>query len=243
MDRLVKDLLAAPVIPQMFPAEEVEAVRASISSFSSLVPKFQSTLRVGVEQLFNQLLRPKLRTLLTDVYKDVSYVLDDDAYAAAEYQDVVRKRFIKAWEGLAEGYKVRCVRNKVDFTLMRIVAQDTLMENNYRLFFGLALDVLIRPWEKLVLGQKYNEVPSAHRAGRRAPSKENLFHLSTFFLSFSSQLGAVRFDRDLRAIATYLSSQTAFGDVREKFVRLQQIATLLNLDHVRPLLTTSSSRV
>jgi hypothetical protein len=37
----------------------------------------------------------------------------------------------------------------------------------------------------------------------------------------------------LRAITTYLSSQTAFGDVREKFVRLQQIATLLNLDQVR----------
>jgi hypothetical protein len=50
---------------------------------------------------------------------------------------------------------------------------------------------------------------------------------------FFSQLGAVRFDRDLRAITTYLSSQTAFGDVREKFVRLQQIATLLNLDQVR----------
>jgi hypothetical protein len=56
--------------------------------------------------LFNQLLRPKLRTLIADVYKDVSYVLDDEAYAVAEYQDVVRKRFIKAWEGLVEGYKV-----------------------------------------------------------------------------------------------------------------------------------------
>ena len=43
----------------------------------------------------------------------------------------------------------------------------------------------------------------------------------------------MRFDRDLRAITTYLSSQTAFGDVREKFVRLQQISTLLNLDQVR----------
>jgi len=107
MDRLVKDLLGAPAIPQTFPAGEVEAVRTSVSSFSNMVPKFQSTLRVGVEQLFNQLLRPKLRTLLADVYKDVSYVLDDDAFAAAEYQDVVRKRFIKAWEGLAEGYKVR----------------------------------------------------------------------------------------------------------------------------------------
>jgi hypothetical protein len=113
MDRLVKDLLSAPVIPQSFSAEGVDAARASISSFSSIVPKFQSILRVGVEQLFNQLLRPKLRTLLTDVYKEVSYVLDEDAYTAAEYQDVVRKRFVKAWEGLVDGYKVRDVRRGV----------------------------------------------------------------------------------------------------------------------------------
>lgn len=51
-------------------------------------------------------MRPKLRTLITDVYKDVSYVLDDDSYSSAEYQDVVRKRFIKSWESLADGYKV-----------------------------------------------------------------------------------------------------------------------------------------
>jgi hypothetical protein len=158
MDRLVKDLLSSPVIPQTFPAEEVEAARTGISSFSSIVPKFQSTLRVGVEQLFNQLLRPKLRTLLADVYKDVSYVLDDDAYATAEYQDVVRKRFIKAWGGLAEGYKVRRDNNNQKKGFHTNDTQDTLTENNYRLFFGLALDVLIRPWEKLVLGQKYNEV-------------------------------------------------------------------------------------
>lgn len=63
-------------------------------------------MQVGVEQLFNQLMRPKLRTLISDVYKDVSYVLDDDAYSAAEYKDVVRKRFIKAWESLVDGYKV-----------------------------------------------------------------------------------------------------------------------------------------
>jgi conserved oligomeric Golgi complex subunit 4 len=40
------------------------------------------------------------------VYKDVSYVLDEDSYSAAEYQDVVRKRFIKAWESLVDGFKV-----------------------------------------------------------------------------------------------------------------------------------------
>lgn len=54
--------------------------------------------------------------------------------------------------------------------------------------------------------------------------------------SFCNKLGAIRFDRDLRAITTYLSSQTAFGDVRDKFLRLQQIATLLNLDSVSVLI-------
>ena len=46
------------------------------------------------------------------------------------------------------------------------------------------------------------------------------------------QLGAMRFDRDLRSIMSSLSSQIAYGDVREKFARLQQIAILVNLDHV-----------
>ena len=53
-----------------------------------------------------------------------------------------------------------------------------------------------------------------------------------FSLNVDDQLGAIRFDRDLRAITTYLFAQTAFGDVREKFVRLQQISTLINLDTV-----------
>ncbi|OBZ75472.1 Conserved oligomeric Golgi complex subunit 4 [Grifola frondosa] len=165
MERLVKDLCTTSLI----------------HSISSNL-RFRSTLRAGVEQLFNQLMRPKLRSFIPDVYKDVSYILDEDAYAAADYQDVVRKRFIKAWEALVHGYK------------------DYFTENNYRLFFGLALDVLVRPWEKFVVGLKYSE------------------------------LGAIRFDHDLRSITAYLSSQTAFGDVRDKFVRLQQIATLLNLD-------------
>lgn len=41
----------------------------------------------------------------------------------------------------------------------------------------------------------------------------------------------MRFDRDLRSIISYLSSQVAYGDVREKFARLQQISILVNLDH------------
>ena len=95
--------------------------------------------------------------MLTDVYKDVSYVLDEDAYATSEYTDVVRKRFVKAWENIIEGYKARS-----EHVASRLIStncmQDTFTETNFRLFFGLALDVLLRPWEKIVFGLKYSEV-------------------------------------------------------------------------------------
>jgi hypothetical protein len=53
-------------------------------------------------------------------------------------------------------------------------------------------------------------------------------------------LGAIRFDRDVRSVANYLSTQTEFGGGREKFTRLQQIATILNLD---PVSTACEPRV
>ena len=114
-------------------------------------------LKAGVEQLFNQLLRPRLRMFIPDVYKDVSYVLDDDSYASAEYNDIVRKRFVKAWESLVEGYKVSNVCHHLDHIVLTS-PQDTFTESNFRLFFGLALDVLVRPWEKFVMALKYTEV-------------------------------------------------------------------------------------
>jgi hypothetical protein len=38
------------------------------------------------------------------------------------------------------------------------VVQETLTNNNFLIFFGLALDVVLRPWEKLLMGLKFTEV-------------------------------------------------------------------------------------
>lgn len=183
LERLVRDAQDSAALTQNFLTHELSGIRADIVSLLMLQSKFRATLRSGIEQLFNQLVRPKLRTFVPDVYRDVSYVLSEEEYAAAEYTDVVRKRFIRALDILLDGYK------------------EAFTEPNFRLFFGALVDVLIRPWEKFVMGMRFNE------------------------------LGAVRFDRDLRAIVTHISSQTAFGDVRDKFARLQQISQLLNLDN------------
>jgi conserved oligomeric Golgi complex subunit 4 len=47
MERLVKDMLASPALEQNFLLEERTTVSTSISSFSTLVPKFRSILRVS----------------------------------------------------------------------------------------------------------------------------------------------------------------------------------------------------
>lgn len=60
----------------------------------------------GLDLLFNQLIRPRLRNLIPDIYKEVSYALDEDSYLLAESQDHVRKRFTKAWENILDGFKV-----------------------------------------------------------------------------------------------------------------------------------------
>jgi conserved oligomeric Golgi complex subunit 4 len=85
--------------------------------------------------------------------------------------------------------------------------------------FSLTLDVLIRPWEKHLMGLRFTEVCIVISGTGLIDARY-------------VQLGAIKFDRDLRAITTHLASQTAFGDSREKFLRLQQLSTLLNLDRV-----------
>ena len=69
--------------------------------------------------MFNQLTRPRLRGLLDDCYRDISYELDEDAFALAEEDDLVRKRFIRSWEALVEGYKVSRVVQRVSVLTCR----------------------------------------------------------------------------------------------------------------------------
>ncbi|KAF8327057.1 COG4 transport protein-domain-containing protein [Amanita rubescens] len=183
LQSLVDDVIGDSTLYRYFDVERQALVKQYLGSFLTLKSRIQSTLRVGLDMLFNQLLRPRLRNLIVEVFKGVSYVLDDETYSTIDNQEYVRKRFVRAWETVVECYK------------------ECLMERNYAMVFGMAVEMLPQPLEKMTTSIKFNE------------------------------LGAMRFDRDLRSIISYLSSQVAYGDVREKFSRLQQISILVNLDH------------
>ena len=58
-------------------------------------------------------------------------------------------------------------------------------------------------------------------------------HEMSLILNFivSNQLGGLQFDKELRSLVGYLTAVTQWT-IRDKFARLTQIATVLNLEKV-----------
>lgn len=122
MERLIDETLQR--LPQVYIEPEMASVKAELEGFKDIGNRFRSVckvsiplifylvlvlisiLKTGLEQLFNQLTRPRLRPILDDAYRDVNYVLDDDSFQGAEELDLVRKRFVKSWDSLILGYRV-----------------------------------------------------------------------------------------------------------------------------------------
>jgi hypothetical protein len=169
-------------VPSAWLPREHAAVLDELDVLSDLASHFRSAARSGLEQFFGQAIRPRLRPLLDECYRDVTYALGEDAFADAEDQDLVRRRFVRGWESLMDGFR------------------SSFTDHNYQIFYTMTVETLVRPWEKMVMGMGFTE------------------------------LGAIRYERDVRAVSNYLSTQASYGGARDKFTRLQQIATVLNLD-------------
>lgn len=182
VDRLLAEWRQAP--PQVWDEAEAPRVQDELDLFGDLALKFRLKCKAGLDALFANVLRPRLRALLDETYKDVRYVLDEDEFADAEERDVVRRRFVRLWTALTDEYKAY------------------LSDTNFQGLFALLLESLARPWERLAMGMQYTD------------------------------FGAVRFERDIKNIVNFLNNQTSFGlnVVREKMVRLNQIALVLNFD-------------
>lgn len=127
MSRILTELTSEQALLQHFAQQDVAEVASMVQGLSVLVTRIKSAVRVSrlsprlldvrhtltstppqteTDQLFTQLTRPRLKAIVSEAYRDVSYALDDDAFAEAEYEDLVRRRFIKGWETVLAGYEV-----------------------------------------------------------------------------------------------------------------------------------------
>ncbi|KAL1916355.1 uncharacterized protein VTP21DRAFT_5972 [Calcarisporiella thermophila] len=143
--------------------------------------KFKQILQSGIEQLFGQTIKPRLRPLFQEAYREVKYVLEEDEFHEADLSDVFVHRFRAGFSSLIAVYK------------------ETLTPQNFMKLMQHVLDALTKHWEKIIFQSRFNP------------------------------LGAIRLDKDIRAITQFLSQMTEWPS-RDRFTRLTQISVLLNLE-------------
>ncbi|GES75395.1 conserved oligomeric Golgi complex subunit 4-like [Rhizophagus clarus] len=178
MQRLTSELITIPSITK----EDYKIVEKCFTSLNNITTdNFKPILQSGLNELFTQMIKPRIRPILQEAYKDIKYVLDEDEYHEQEADDNFAKRFVTGFDNLVKVY------------------QATFTENNYNQIMIHILESVINLWEKTVFGTKFN------------------------------QYGALRFDKDLRSVSNYFSAKMQWP-FRDKFTRLNQISTLLNLE-------------
>jgi Ca2+-transporting ATPase len=98
-------------LKQSFPFErDVAFVTASLHSFeSSFISKSSELLNEGIQVLVNQVVKPRMRPVLTDTFRDADYTLTEDEIADIAQQndedeeeilDQVSRRFEHGWDQL-----------------------------------------------------------------------------------------------------------------------------------------------
>ncbi|KAH0610841.1 uncharacterized protein H6S33_011268 [Morchella sextelata] len=103
-------------LEEIFPFQnDAAAVRDALRGMEgSFEAKAGELVADGITVFFNQVVKPRLRPLLTEAFRDVEYVVSDRAGAAeadpdgdAEPDDgeIVRRRFQEGWEALMTPYK------------------------------------------------------------------------------------------------------------------------------------------
>ncbi|KAI9357524.1 COG4 transport protein-domain-containing protein [Pilaira anomala] len=110
-----------------------------IQEFEGIADKFRQLLQNGLEQLLNQILKPRIRPLFQDAYREVKYVLEEDEYNEADIEDRFVKRFRRGFEKLISIYR------------------RTLTDTNFSTLMGLILEALTSQWERIVFQTRFNQ--------------------------------------------------------------------------------------
>ncbi|CAO1620244.1 unnamed protein product [Parajaminaea phylloscopi] len=135
-ERILADLGSDGHLSSLDPSdEELTGMKERLATLSVLPSRLRSATKSEMELLFNQVTRPRLRLLLSEAFRDMSYALSSDAdFADAEYYDVVRRRFVKGWDAV-------------------VVApfKDVFTEENFEAYAALCVENIVRPLEKWIM--------------------------------------------------------------------------------------------
>jgi hypothetical protein len=198
-------------LADLFPCDhDADFVASTLLSLqTSFSQKSTELLTDGLTVLFNQVLKARLRPLLSDLFRDVDYTLSDSELADLaretldsspddpQFMDFVTQRFEIGWEGLMAPVR-RLMTEKTYATVLETTAR------------YLARWLEKRIWALAEAGVG----PRAGAGARRI-----------------NELGAVRMERDFSGIVGVVGrTRGAKYGLREEFARVVQVLMVANLE-------------
>jgi hypothetical protein len=188
LTRIISALSNEQSLSQHFVAAEVPLAISTVQGLSILIPRIRNAVRTHLDLLYNALLKPKLKQVLNDSLRDVSYLINEEEFARMEQESGTSSKFIrrftKGWDNVLGSSQYR----------------QLFSSENWESMLRLTIDTVVQDWQDWAIKAKYSE------------------------------LGALCFDKDVRSLTGFLSSQSSLGGLRDKFARLTHMSYLVNLD-------------
>ncbi|RCH95235.1 Golgi transport complex subunit 4 [Rhizopus stolonifer] len=119
--------------------KDIQKALAYIKDFEGFADKFSQLLQNGIGQLITQILKPRIRPLFQESYREVKYVLEEEEYNEADIEEQFLKRFRRGFESLVSIYR------------------RTLTEHNFNTLMGLLVDAITAQWERIVFQTRFNQ--------------------------------------------------------------------------------------
>ncbi|XP_053401877.1 conserved oligomeric Golgi complex subunit 4-like [Mercenaria mercenaria] len=185
--------------------------------------QLKANLEDEVSKLYTQCTeqsKAKLESCLTDIGASATRFKDVVEFGFTQLTTAVIKPRLKPQIDIF----LSTTHNMSDDEYTNFEANDPWVQN-----FIVSLDSMLGNFKESLTGNNYERFVSLV-TGEITTSLEKSVLKSTF-----NRLGGLQFDKELRVLVGYLTSVTTWT-IRDKFARLTQMATVLNLEKVDELL-------
>ncbi|KAJ2908261.1 Golgi transport complex subunit 4, partial [Coemansia aciculifera] len=120
--------------------QQDHAVRAqrALDAFAAFLAKFTHAKQRSLEQLGAQVVKPWVRAILQQSYRDIKYVLSDEEFNDVQNDNLFQKRFVLKFAAMAKQLKRR------------------LAASNYSAILDIAVGSLAVDWERAIRQSKFN---------------------------------------------------------------------------------------
>ncbi|KAM3876636.1 LOW QUALITY PROTEIN: conserved oligomeric Golgi complex subunit 4 [Diretmus argenteus] len=207
---------------------EQAKIDSCLSDLVNTSSKFKDLLQEGLTELNTTAIKPQVKPWISS-FLSISHNIEEEEFNEYEANDPWVQQLIVNLEQLMAEFKVSILSSNSYNTIQNMSdVSDICINLIYLLFFDFP--VTFHHVRQMALSPVIYDTLTSLMTSLVSIEMEKTVLKCTF-----SRLGGLQFDKELRSLVAYLTTVTTWT-IRDKFARLTQMATILNLERVTEIL-------